>query len=63
MSLITEIISALPSGRARMPWRPAPLAIVKNSYLVGLVFALGAPIAAAMIVQQALLWLPVWLGK
>jgi hypothetical protein len=63
MSLITEIISALPSGRARLPRRPAPLAIVKDSYLVRLLFALGTPIAAAMIVQQLLLWLPIWLGK
>ena len=63
MSLITEIFSASPSGRTRLAQRAAALAVVKDSYLVRLLFALGAPIAAAMIVQQLLLWLPIWLGK
>lgn len=63
MSLMSEIIGALPSGRARFARRAAPLAVVKDSYPVRLLFAIGAPIAAAMITQQLLLWLPLWLGK
>lgn len=63
MSLMSEIIGALPSGRARLARRAAPLAVVKDSYLVRLLFAISAPIAAAMTVQQLLTWLPMWLGK
>ncbi len=61
ISLITKIISTLPSRRARFSQRAA--AAVKDSYFVRLLFAVGTPIAAAMIVQQLLTGLPIWLGK
>ena len=61
MSLITEIISTLPSPRARFSRRAA--AVVKDSYLVRLLFAIAAPIAAALIVEQLLTGVPIWLGK
>lgn len=63
MSVINQIIGALPSSRARLARRTASLAIVKDAYPVRLLFAIVAPIAAAVIIQHLLLWLPVWLGK
>jgi len=63
MSVITQIISALPSGRARLARRSASLATVKDAYPVRLLFTIVAPIAAAVTTQQLLVWLPLWLGK